>query len=310
MSQRSPSRNLRVVLCLTCAALLSLVGCGVSLTKRPVHNFGQDGPIFRDTLAVFDTGGLDDELQVTSYNIAFGARIGEAIDDLRPLAGSDVLLLQEIDYFGVVDIARTLRMNYVYAPASIHPKSANGWFGNAILSPWPISLPELHELPVREISGQRRLPISALVTVLTASGPAEILVCSVHTATVTIGLLGQHRQWRAVREAVDRRRCELGVDRVIVGGDFNSGVPGSGLYARVFSPCFDDVTAEIERTTDTFLPCCINKLDHIFVRGLAAGDAPSIGSHGGSDHYPISCALRLSTAAPCEAAPCAGGAGS
>lgn len=96
------------------------------------------------------------ELRVVSFNIKYAQGVEGAIHHLahRPeLRQPDVLLLQEMDHEGVKTIARALGLNYVYYPSTRHPeKKAKdrkngklpddhpefGYFGAAILSPWPL----------------------------------------------------------------------------------------------------------------------------------------------------------------------------
>src|SRR6185436_18131400 len=81
----------------------------------------------------------DGSLRVVTFNVEYAKRIPEAIAALRAdgLRGADVIALQEMDAPGTAAIAEALGMNYVYYPASRHPKTGRD-FGNAILSPWPI----------------------------------------------------------------------------------------------------------------------------------------------------------------------------
>lgn len=77
-----------------------------------------------------------DSLIVASYNIQYGERIGLAAKDLssnRRLRAADLIFLQEMDPIGTRTLARELGYDFVYFPASRHPKH-HRLFGNAILS--------------------------------------------------------------------------------------------------------------------------------------------------------------------------------
>ena len=88
---------------------------------------------------------LDDTLsepgtfKFVSFNIKFGEEPDKAVRTLarNDLDDADVLVLQEMDLPSTRQIARELRVDYVYYPIAVHPQSGRQ-FGLAILSPWPI----------------------------------------------------------------------------------------------------------------------------------------------------------------------------
>src|SRR5438105_15169967 len=63
-------------------------------------------------------------IRVVSFNVKYGRNVTGAAallgGDVR-LQGADVIALQEMDEAGVSCLARTLGLNYVYYPASVHP---------------------------------------------------------------------------------------------------------------------------------------------------------------------------------------------
>lgn len=98
---------------------------------------------------------LTDGLRVVSFNIRYSQNVAGAIEVLGAhdaLRRPDVLMLQEMDPHGVRAVAEALKLNYVYYPSARHPiKMENdakkgisrahpefGYFGAALLSPWPL----------------------------------------------------------------------------------------------------------------------------------------------------------------------------
>lgn len=96
-----------------------------------------------------------DSLRVVSFNVRYSQNVAGAIEALGahdPLCRPDVLMLQEMDLQGVRSVAEALKLNYVYYPSARHPikmeKDAKrgmsrahpefGYFGAALLSPWPL----------------------------------------------------------------------------------------------------------------------------------------------------------------------------
>ena len=181
-------------------------------------------PILRNLDSAEEPPSSGADIKVVSYNIQFAKRMSDArfeLSTLAPIAGADVLLLQEVDLDGTIAIAHELGYSYVYDPVAVHDKAAHGWFGNAILSRWPLSDPWNRSLPGGNwATGYRRRVVGA--TLHHPSG--DIGVASTHTETVAVNFLtwfrGQIRQWREVADAVETRTA--GMDGVIVGGDFNS----------------------------------------------------------------------------------------
>jgi endonuclease/exonuclease/phosphatase family metal-dependent hydrolase len=138
-------------------------------------------------------------LKVVSYNIKLSRDIDQAIRELESipqLSDPDVLLLQEMDPIGVRTIAERLRFNYVYYPAVIHSTHDKG-FGNAVLSPWPITnhmkliLP--HEHPVRKMN---RNAVFATLSI----ADFQLLAVSVHTE---VFILGNERRLDQVEAVVN-----------------------------------------------------------------------------------------------------------
>jgi endonuclease/exonuclease/phosphatase family metal-dependent hydrolase len=224
---------------------------------------------------------FDGYVKVISYNISFGQEIDLAareLAELEELREADIILLQEMDETGTARIAHTLGCNFVYYPASIHNRHGR-YFGNAILSKWPMKDHGRIVLPHRNPKdGQQRIAVRATVIV----DGLEVLVYSVHTETAWLSAGKRADQVATLVDSIGRRH-----PHVIVGGDFNTLTPGAVTeLERRFE------AAGLERASGGAGPTVRFEslgltLDHIFVRGmtiLAAGTAQEVAS---SDHLPV-----------------------
>jgi endonuclease/exonuclease/phosphatase family metal-dependent hydrolase len=170
-------------------------------------------------------------------------------------------------------IASALGLRYVYFPASRHPKTQRD-FGNAILSPWPISETRKLLLPGRSRGvGQARAAVVATVEV----HGRPVVVYSVHlTSLIGMGGGGRARQAEAVLEDAQRAPHP-----VIVAGDFNSGSVGE----RFLKAGFEWPTRKVGKSAGPFA------YDHILTRGLKASGPGSAGvakaGPKASDHWPV-----------------------
>jgi len=217
----------------------------------------------------------DGPLRVVTFNVEYARRITEAIAALRanPLRGADVVALQEMDAPGAAAIAEALGMNYVYYPASVHPKTGRD-FGNAVLSPWPIEESHKVLLPGRaRVSHNARAAVAAVVRV----GGRRIAVYSVHlTSPWGMGGGGRGKQAEAVLADAEKSAIP-----VVVAGDFNS----SGIGKRFRARGFDWPTEKIGHSVGPF------SFDHVFLRGFSTWPKTIAGvAKGGpraSDHWPV-----------------------
>lgn len=236
-------------------------------------------PVVHHSSAPIPDVGTPTALRVLTWNIAFGThtlRAMRAIERHAAEEHADILLLQEMDERGTAEIADHLGLNYAYVALSVHPKSGRN-FGNAVLSPWPLSGVEAVPLPhTAAIQGQPRAALGATVEI----GGGAVRAFSVHTETPVLSHRRRLRQFVTIGEAVDQWTASP----VVVGGDFNTAsrrsvraVTGElerrGLY-RVSAE--DGPT--FRRGGRAFF------LDHIFARGLVPTDTAVLVDHEASDH--------------------------
>ncbi|MDT8272714.1 MAG: endonuclease/exonuclease/phosphatase family protein [Desulfomonilia bacterium] len=261
--------------------LIVAVFTGNTLTSCAVHmNYLEtDAPKYREDFAD-PFPRLQDTLTIVTFNIAYAKEIDVAIEELCSsprLRDADVILLQEMDMEGTQQIAQTLKYNYVYYPAVLHPRY-NKKFGNAILSKWPITdeskilLP--HENPVRK---QRRIAVSATITIENKL----IKIFNVHNETILLRRTKKLDQVDALVEYISRGQD---ADYMIVGGDFNTvGQREFSTVAGRFEPLgLVLATASVGTTSKIFL-----RLDHIYTKGLRVIDAGKQRPTRASDHFPV-----------------------
>jgi endonuclease/exonuclease/phosphatase family metal-dependent hydrolase len=220
-------------------------------------------------------------LRVVTFNIEYALRMDQAIAALRDhpkLRDADLITLQEMDAPGTDRVARALGLNYVYYPASLHPKYGRD-VGNAVLTPWPIESSFKLPLPHRSrLLRQARAAVGAIVLV----GDHRLRVYSVHLGSPFGASPGQRRDQLAVVLCHARE----GSGPVVVAGDLNSSSLGNRLEADGYSW----LTRGVGATTRRF------SFDHVFVRGLPfkaaeAGVARDV--KDASDHRPVWADLQM-----------------
>lgn len=219
-------------------------------------------------------------LTVVTFNLAFAENVTEAISALTrpPLAGADVIAMQEMDASAVDRIARELGLAYVYYPASVHQKDGDD-FGNALLSRWPITEDRKINLPHDDPYHQQHR-IAVVATLDLRGTPVQVV--SVHNATPIVGLSARLDQSETIIDAVDG----MGPVQVIA-GDFNTSDPGSlEQTVKLFSGRgFEWASEGVGDTVDSIIGGL--PLDSVFVRGLTLVERGVDRSPAGSDHHPV-----------------------
>lgn len=260
-------------------ALLLVAACrtGANYADPAAHGGSAPAPVGAAT--------ADGVLRVVTFNVKLGKAVSEAADLLGShpeLRGADLVLLQEMDERGVAAVARSLGMGYAYYPAVRHLRTGRD-FGNAVLSPWPILEHEALLLPhVSLFTRTQRIATAATVRV----EGERVRVYSVHLGT-------QAEIGDGFRdEQLERVLDDAGAwDRVVIGGDMNSGRPGLLAERRGYR----------RPTEDGPFTAPLGRWDHVFVRGF--GGAPARAGtveHDGdvSDHRPVWVALEWGELAP------------
>ena len=219
------------------------------------------------------------QVLVVTWNIQYSRDIDRAIVTFQQddaLKHADVILLQEMDVEGVEAIARAMGWNYVYYPASIHVKHGQD-FGEAILSPWPLTDDAKIILPhYSPRNGQIRMAVRAWVQM-----PTPLLVYSVHTETSLMTPRQRLDQVHALLDDVPQH-----AKWVIIGGDFNTitSWEQETLVQTMEEAGFVWTTGDAGSTL-AHLPAKIT-MDYIFARGLQGVETGVVQTEV-SDHLPL-----------------------
>lgn len=229
-----------------------------------------------------------DSLVVISYNIKFAEQVEQAIVDLRENPWSkdaDVLLLQEMDDTGTERIASELGYDYVYYPASIHPRHDRP-FGNAVLVRGSVESHRFIPLPSGGI-----FPVTSRIAVVARvrlRGRAFSLV-STHTSTVMVPPETRLEQSEAIRNELAGVKVPI-----VIGGDFNSmsRQDVNELRAQMYSVGLEHARLPHGATVRNrgawkWVGDVEMVLDHFFYRGLELRRTGIDTKAMGSDHYPI-----------------------
>jgi len=263
--------------------VLLIIFLGIFLRRQIVNYNDESVPVFIGSFAETPPD-FSEDLTVVSSNTHFVENIGLAIEELQELPKIDILLLQEVDEIETDRIARSLKHNYVYYPASVHTKHDKN-FGNAILSNWTIKESVKLILPHKNPkNGQIRIAVCAIVLV----DKVEILTCTVHTETPWLGYKKRLEQVDFLIKYIDED-----AEYVIVGGDFNTVSSRSinALDDRFGGIGLDRATHSVGVTT-TRLPVGF-AMDHIYARGMSVLDAGKHSQAKASDHLPVWAQLEL-----------------
>lgn len=253
----------------------ALVLAAAAVSSGCVSNYlDPAGPFYATTHG--DGRDMEPGIRVVTFNVERGRRVDQAIAALQAnpaLRAADVVALQEMSADGVEAVARALRMNSVYFPASREPGGGADW-GNAILSPWPLEDARKLLLPHRSV-GSRRARTATRARLLRPGG--ALRVYSTHLGSVWGTTEGRRRDQAEVILA-----DAAGVNEpVVITGDFNSRELGQLFLQRGY--CWP--TRDVGPTVDRY------SVDHVFARGLCAGPASAAGVArevtDASDHRPV-----------------------
>jgi endonuclease/exonuclease/phosphatase family metal-dependent hydrolase len=232
------------------------------------------GPFYATTHG--DGRDREPGLRVVTFNVERGRRVERAIAALQAhpeLRGADVIALQEMSADGVEALARALRMNSVYFPASREPGGGADW-GNAILSPWPLEDARKLLLPHRSL-GSRRARTATRARLLRPAG--ALRVYSTHLGSVW----GTTEARRRDQAEVILADAAAAAEPVVIAGDFNSRELGRLFVGQGYCWPTRDVGPTVDR----------HSVDHVFARGLCAGPAAPAGVArdvaDASDHRPV-----------------------
>jgi len=257
--------------------LLLLAAC------QPINNYDTEATPFVGAYATTTyTDSID--LRLITWNIQYGEDTDEAVTALlenENLNGTDVLLLQEMDETAVSQIAQSLQVNYIYYPASIHSHHDKN-FGNAILSPWPLSQPAKlilpHENPKND---QIRIAVRAVADI----NGVPALIYSTHTETIWLSAAKRTAQIKAITDDITANGDDYEI--IVVGGDFNSttAVSIANITAQFKAVGLERVSAGASPTV--IVGGIEFTADHLFAKGVTLVENGVETEIKVSDHFPV-----------------------
>ena len=260
--------------------ILFLASCAVT-----PNYLALTGPRYVGAYASAETRD-DDVFKVITWNIKYARGVKQATRFLQESPGlqnPDAVLLQEMDERGTEAVARALGWNYVYYPASIHPRHGRD-FGLAILSPWPLTGDGKLLLPhYSPRNGQTRIAIRTWVQTPTRS----VLVYNTHLETSIMPPAQRLDQLETILADV-----EPDASAVVIGGDFNTVTPWeqATLLDTMAQAGFAWMSAEAGVTVSVFNTGVI--MDYLFARGMVPLASGVVSDVDVSDHLPLWAEMR------------------
>lgn len=253
-----------------------------------------------------------DYIRVVTWNIERGRQFSGILRFLRD-AEADLIFLQEVDlnarrtqYRDVAnDLARTLRLNYVFAE-KFHElaQGCNGlpaYQGMATLSPWPLSDARILRFQHQSEFWKPRWYIPNLQVFQRRLGGRIALICDVFIndrRLVTYNLHLESRGRNLLRLAqlnetlVHARQNTESV--VILGGDFNLESRNSKAASALHAAGFRDAAQISDMPTTVARRFRRPKsIDRIYVSVAARSEGRVHTSVQASDHSPVSAVLRF-----------------
>lgn len=218
-------------------------------------------------------------LRVASYNIHSGKDLFwrnrlDAMADVLAGSSADLIGLQEVHQnsrlgYQAAYLAERLQYMYAFAPALV---IADGNFGNALLSRFPLGSTQLLGMPAK------REPRILLQTTLQARN-REIAVMVTHCS---LDKTSRQNQLNQIRRAVAEKKDTP----LLLLGDFNSS--GVSFYPDLI----DCALATNQAKRSTLVPVS-KRLDYIFVSRHWHIHHYTVLSATCSDHYPLVATLEL-----------------
>lgn len=239
------------------------------------------------------------EVKILTYNIHFcsppafpGTYDIEGIADVINKYDPDIVMMQEVDvktgynncYLDQpAEIAKLTKMNYQFFSERTRGK---GFFGNAILSKYPLKNPKTYPLIKTDPSYAQR--ILATVTV-DLPGIDSMLVCSTHLEVFSPE--NRHAQLTEILNTLSSQT----ISPIVLSGDFNTRPTD-----RVFFDKFEEFFTLT--CSGTGCPRTYNNLNEVITidhMGFHPKDAFDVKSHtvyaneNASDHYPLVSVLKF-----------------
>ena len=237
------------------------------------------------------TEEIDSSLKIICFNIEKSEKIDLAIKELKEDKHTekiDILFLQEMDENGVIQIADSFNLNYIYFPFTKDPHSQKN-FGNAVLSKFEIKQPQKLILPHLGKNNRLRAATKCQIEI----NNETYLLYSIHQSTVTMKDSKRVDQLNALM--MDLEKEYKNFDQIIIGGDFNT------LFKRDLKRTvrkfeaqgFEFATSGIGHTSAALFNIVKPLNDHIFIKKGQVIKKGKLKNSKSSDHIPIYIELSI-----------------
>lgn len=237
-------------------------------------------------------------LKIITFNIAHGKgmdgkidieRQAKAIEQYRP----DIVFLQETDMYTkragernqIREFSKLIGLYYCSMESNITLEE--GYYGDGIISRFPISFSTNYLMPLTDINHEQR----GILCNRISFGTTKINLFSVHLSTYVDERILAAKEINRIINKIDR--SEL----VIMGGDFNVGVTrlGKGRYTFKEEKTYEEyeilkrVLEQVPNKKDTWFSelgkGCIDTI--FFSRGIRLNSYETIEVNGASDHNAV-----------------------
>lgn len=279
-----------------CIFLIAFIGCACN--HAPYIPIDVDDQTKNNQNQQNDDQELLSELKIMTYNIHFcnppdkpGTYDIEGIANVIKEADPDIVMLQEVDvrtgynncYLDQAEeIAKLTGYNYQFFSERTRGK---GFFGNTILSKYPLKSPKTNFLVKFQTDYQQRILATIIVDL---PGVDSVMVASTHLEVFSPE--NRHAQLNEILNILKPVSAP-----VIFAGDFNTR-PTDRVFFDVFEEHFT-LTCSGNNCPETYYHATQHiTIDHI---GFKPASAFSVKSHdvlshtNASDHYPVVAILKF-----------------
>ncbi|HMK30721.1 MAG TPA: endonuclease/exonuclease/phosphatase family protein [Terriglobales bacterium] len=258
-----------------------------------------------------------DSLRIVSWNINRGSRFNFIVEFLAD-ARADLVLLQECDLntlrTGRLNIAREiaqkLRMDYVFGLEFVELSQQDGhtsaYHGQATLSRTQLVNPRILRFDRQSKFWSPRWFVPSIAAFQRRLGGRMALVSETVVEGKKLVLYNLHLESRNSNRLRYQQLCEVLEDTrqyspdasVVLAGDFNfdvtQGPSSRAIKSATFCNPFGHECNQTTKARQIFRHS--HAIDWILVRGALHSECARVhSSTSGSDHYPLSMELRLST---------------
>lgn len=237
-------------------------------------------------------------LKIITFNVAHGKGMDGVIDvkrqaDLIKSYNPDIVFIQEIDMYTkrvgdmnqIREFSKLLGLPYSSMESNI--TIAEGYYGDGIISRFPISFSTNYLMPLTDINHEQR----GILCNRISFGTTKINLFSVHLSTYLDERILAAKEMNRILRKIDKNEL------VIMGGDFNVGVTrlGKGKYIFEQAEKYEEyellkkILDQLPNQKDTWFSelgqGCIDTI--FYSKGIRLNSYKTIEVNGASDHNAV-----------------------